>query len=91
MEGTLIAHCGASKITREELQNLPVPESTGTFKPIPHHEVVNAVIETLGFRHIGMAEAYSQQEAPRGIGESVQESEEAIPDCHRARHVADRL
>jgi len=54
MEGTLIAHCGAKGITREELQNLPVPASTGTFKPIPHHEVVNALVETLGFRHIGV-------------------------------------
>ena len=50
MEGTLIAHCGAAKITREELQNLSVPEGTGTFKPVPHYEVVDALIETLGFR-----------------------------------------
>ena len=28
--------------------------STGTFKPIPHHEVVEALIETLGFRKIGV-------------------------------------
>ena len=54
MEGTLIAHCGAEKISREDLRNLPVPAATGTFKPIPHHEVVQALIETLGFRHIGV-------------------------------------
>ncbi len=54
MEGTLMAHCGAQKITREDLKNLPVPDSTGTFKPIPHHEVVDALIETLGFRQIGV-------------------------------------
>lgn len=54
MEGTLVAHCGATKMSREELLNLPVPESTGTFKPIPHHEVVSALVETLGFRHIGV-------------------------------------
>ena len=54
MEGTLIAHCGAEKIGREDLRNLPVPAATGTFKPIPHHEVVQALIETLGFRHIGV-------------------------------------
>ena len=51
---TLIAHCGTTKIGREELKHLPVPEPTGTFKPIPHIEVVNALIETLGFRHIGV-------------------------------------
>ena len=54
MEGTLIAHCGAEKIGRADLARLPVPETTGTFKPIPHHEVVNALIETLGFRRIGV-------------------------------------
>src|SRR3989442_8784722 len=51
---TLIAHCRTTKIGREELKHLPVPEPTGTFKPIPHVEVVNALIETLGFRHIGV-------------------------------------
>ena len=54
MEGTLIAHCGAEKIGRADLIRLPVPEATGTFKPIPHYEVVNALIETLGFRKIGV-------------------------------------
>jgi hypothetical protein len=54
MEGTLIAHCGAEKITRADLLSLPVPASTETFKPIPHHEVVAALVETLGFRHIGI-------------------------------------
>lgn len=54
MEGTLIAHGGTQKITRDDLRDLPVPSSTGTFKPIPHHEVVNALIETLGFRQIAV-------------------------------------
>jgi hypothetical protein len=54
MESTLIAHCGAEKITRDNLQYLPVPERTGTFKPIPHHEVVQALVETLSFRKISV-------------------------------------
>src|SRR5215831_5602027 len=54
MEGTLIAHCGAQKISRDELRQLPIPEGTNTFKPIPHHEVVEGLVETLGFRHIGV-------------------------------------
>ncbi|MBO0695600.1 MAG: DUF932 domain-containing protein [Verrucomicrobia bacterium] len=53
-QGTLIAHCGARKLTREELVALPVPEATNTFKPIPHVEVVNALVETLNFRHIAV-------------------------------------
>src|SRR6266581_6030538 len=51
---TLIAHCGTTRIGREELKYLPVPERTGTFKPIPHHELVDALIETLSFRKIGV-------------------------------------
>lgn len=54
MESTLIAHFGTEKITRADLRNLPVPPGTGTFKPIPHHEVVEALVETLGFRKIGV-------------------------------------
>src|SRR5713101_2297933 len=54
MEGTLVAHRGATKISRGELRSLPVPEATGTFKPIPHHEMVEALVETLGFRQIGV-------------------------------------
>jgi len=53
-ESVLITHCGAEKIMRDQLATLPVPEATDTFKPIPHVEVVNALIETLGFRHIGV-------------------------------------
>jgi hypothetical protein len=51
MESTLI---GNQKITRAELAVLPTPAGTATHKVIPHIEVVNAVIETLGFRHIAV-------------------------------------
>ncbi len=51
-EGTLIAHRGAQKMTFDELKALPVPVATRTHQPIAHHEIVSAVIETLGFRHI---------------------------------------
>jgi hypothetical protein len=54
MQGTLIAHCGTAKLSRDDLTNLPVPPATATFKPVPHHEIVAALVETLGFRHIGV-------------------------------------
>jgi hypothetical protein len=56
MEAMLIADRGTQKISREELKLLPIPPSTGTFKPVPHHEVVGALIETLGFRRIGVVQ-----------------------------------
>jgi hypothetical protein len=50
--GNLIAHCGTNLITRAQLAEIEAPEGTRTHKPIRHLDVVNAVIETLGFRHI---------------------------------------
>jgi len=54
MTGTLVAHVNTKKITREDLLNLPVPETTRTHRPVPHHEVVQALVETLSFRQIGV-------------------------------------
>lgn len=60
MEATLIAHVDTEYVSREELALVPVPPSTNSFKPIPHHEIVDALIDTLGFRHIGVhAQKYS--------------------------------
>src|SRR5688572_3634997 len=53
-EATLIAHCGTTKVSRQELRRIPVPETTRTFKPIPHHEIVDALVEALGFRYISI-------------------------------------
>ena len=41
-------------IDRQQLAFVPTPFGTATHRPIPHHEVVNALVETLGFRHIGV-------------------------------------
>jgi hypothetical protein len=51
-EGVLLSQTG--KLTRQELALVPTPVGTATHRPIPHVEVVNALIETLGFRHIGV-------------------------------------
>ena len=48
---TLIGYQGRT-ITREELALLPTPPSTATHRPVPHHQIVQALVETLGFRHI---------------------------------------
>ena len=39
-------------ISRDELALVPTPASTATHHPVPHHEIVQALVETLGFRHI---------------------------------------
>jgi len=50
---TLIGY-GGRTIGREELALVPTPPATETHRPVPHHEIVQALIETLGFRHIGV-------------------------------------
>ena len=52
MNGTLLSSTG--KINRQELQLITTPAATATHRPIPHHEIVQALVETLGFRHIGI-------------------------------------
>jgi hypothetical protein len=44
---TLIGYSGRT-IGREELTLVPTPPATETHRPIPHHEIVQALIETLG-------------------------------------------
>jgi hypothetical protein len=50
---TLISY-GDHKLNREELALVPAPHSTATHQVIPHHEVIGALVQTLGFRHIGV-------------------------------------
>src|SRR5260221_8255643 len=50
----LLAHCGSNKITREELRVVPTPEGTESHHPLAHHLIVEALIETLAFRHISV-------------------------------------
>lgn len=53
-KGRLISHVNTSLITRDQLALIEAPEGTRTHKPVAHIEVVNAVIETLGFRKIAV-------------------------------------
>jgi hypothetical protein len=49
---TLVAHCGARKVTRDELRELPLPEATKTHQPLPHFGIVEVLEEALSFRHL---------------------------------------
>jgi hypothetical protein len=49
---TLIAYDGM--ISREELAVVPTPPATATHQPIPHHQIVEALVESLSFRQIGV-------------------------------------
>jgi hypothetical protein len=49
MEG-LMLHTGAQRFGRQDLLALTTPEGTATHRPVPHSKIVEAVIESLGFR-----------------------------------------
>ena len=36
----LILHCGAHRVDRQEVENIPTPRSTETWTPIPHMELI---------------------------------------------------
>src|SRR5437879_4239888 len=50
----LIVHCGTEKISRQELATIPTPEGSPTHQPVPHYEIVGALVETLSFRQISV-------------------------------------
>ena len=49
---TLLSYGG--KLTRDQLALVETPPATATYRPVPHTEVIAALIETLGFRHIAV-------------------------------------
>ncbi len=51
-QSQLLAHCGTSEITREESKVIPTPAGSATHQPLPHCEIVGALVETLSFRQI---------------------------------------
>lgn len=52
MSTTLLAHSGTTKITRQDLRLIATPEGTRTHQPVSHHQIIEALLETLSFRHI---------------------------------------
>jgi hypothetical protein len=60
LNGTLMVHTGGRNRTREELALLPTPEATDTWKPVPHYELVESLIEGLIAHNITITrEAYA--------------------------------
>jgi hypothetical protein len=53
-QATLVAHCGARKVSRDELMAIPMPEATRTHQPLSHFEIVEALEEALSFRHLSV-------------------------------------
>jgi hypothetical protein len=43
----LILHCGAAKAERSDVENVPTPEATATWTPIPHTALIDRVQDTI--------------------------------------------
>ncbi len=43
MENNLILHCGARKVSRDELRDVLTPKPTMSWRPVPHYEVAELV------------------------------------------------
>jgi hypothetical protein len=63
--GTLISHVDTDIVTRAALLNVPTPEPTATFKPIPHYEFVDMLDRVLSQSCIHI---YNEQFALRRDG-----------------------
>ena len=50
----LLAHAGASKLSRDQLITILPPEATDTFKPIAHAELIHNLLDSLSYRHINV-------------------------------------
>jgi hypothetical protein len=53
-QSQLVSHVDTEKITRDQLALIPTPVGTDSHKPVPHHEIVQALADTLAFRHISI-------------------------------------
>jgi hypothetical protein len=53
MQGLMI-HAGARRIGRQDLPALSTPDATETHKPIPHHTLIEALIESLAYRQLAV-------------------------------------
>lgn len=62
MAGTLIAHCGAQRVSRQELHCIVPPPPTNTWRPVAHNELMVAVEAELARRSLTITrESYAVQ------------------------------
>jgi uncharacterized protein DUF932 len=52
MTTALMVHAGAERIGRQDLPAIICPPATDTFKPVPHHALVEAIVQALAYRKV---------------------------------------
>lgn len=80
----LILHCGASHVTRDDVDNAATPANTATHYPIPHSQLVERIQDQLGEAGYNVVqEAYGlTNEAQRffGLMQLVHENDQKLQD-----------
>jgi hypothetical protein len=51
----LILHCGAEHVTRDALHAIPTPEPTATWRPVPHGQIADLVVNEATRRGLHVA------------------------------------
>jgi hypothetical protein len=58
----LMIHAGGVRVTREDLMKLETPAATATWRPVPHHVLVDAIHAEAARRHMAVVqEEYAVQ------------------------------
>jgi uncharacterized protein DUF932 len=59
MNNSLMLHCGSTRVTRDELENVLTPRPTASWKPVPHSQVAELVVaETVNRGYDIVSEEY---------------------------------
>jgi uncharacterized protein DUF932 len=59
MNNSLMLHCGSTRVTRDELENVLTPRPTASWKPVPHSQVAELVVaETVNRGYEIVSEEY---------------------------------
>lgn len=62
----LVLHCGAGKVSEEDVRRVDTPAPTDSWYPIPHHELLDSVrrnVEAAGFNIVQEAHALARDAA----------------------------
>ena len=65
MNNSMLIAGNLDKIGRTQLTRIPIPVATATHKPVPHYEIVEALIETWAF---ATSEWWARNTLPRRTG-----------------------
>ena len=85
MENKLILHCGAKKVTRDELKEVLTPKPTMSWKPVPHYEVAEYVAHIAARRGYNIvAEEYELRPTGRKMFGVLKFAPEGNPEYTRA-------